>query len=609
MTPWPWSALTNHLWQSTLFVVVVWLAALALRGNGARVRFWLWTAASIKFLVPLSLLVSLGANFQWRDAPVAVQPAVSFVMEDVLMPAPIAVVVLESVSPSTPVWPWLLLAAWCTGVAVVLRSWWRQWAPIQAALRRATPLQLDVQYGAADLAVMSSPSMPEPGVVGIRRPRLLLPEGIVEQLTPAQLRSLIAHERCHVRCHDNLIAAIHMVVEAIFWFHPAVWWIETRLVDERERACDEAVLQAGSRPQDYAQGILEVCRRSAGVRLACVAGVSGSNLRARVEAIMQSQIGRPMTPGRRWALALALVAAVGGPVAGGVLSVQSQLVIPPSLTFETASVTRDRRPGPGPQDPGPLRLEASLMRRAMSRSAADLPRTGDGEGRRFAMGGSVATLIQAAYDVTRFQLEGGPEWIFSDRYFIDARTPADATADQKRAMLQSLLADRFQLTLRRETRTLPVYELVVADGGLWISPMKPGECIPTNEVRWDLIDLDAPLFVCDGGRRWALSQSPETRQRPRWPRVHRIEAGGASMASLIVSISPDVDRPVLDRTGFAERFNFVLDFAASADMDRIANSGPAIFDALQDQLGLQLMPADAPIDVFAIERVEPPPGN
>jgi uncharacterized protein (TIGR03435 family) len=80
------------------------------------------------------------------------------------------------------------------------------------------------------------------------------------------------------------------------------------------------------------------------------------------------------------------------------------------------------------------------------------------------------------------------------------------------------------------------------------------------------------------------------------------------MAALIDYISPDVDRPVIDRTGFTERFNFVLDFAAAAEMDRIANSGPTIFAALQEQLGLLLMPADAQVEVLVIERVEPP-GN
>ena len=271
MTPWLPSALLNHLWQSTLFVIVVWLAALALRHNGARVRCWLWMAASVKFLVPLSVLVSLGEQFQWRDAPAAVQPAVSFVMEDVLTPA--AVVVAACRHPSRNRRPCCPGCCWpsgasersscsCHGGGSGCRSDRRC-----AARRRCDSTR---RYGAADLAVMSSPSMPEPGVVGIRRPRLLLPEGIVERLTPAQLRALIAHERCHIRCHDNLAAAIHMVVEAIFWFHPAVWWIEARLVDERERACDEAVLRdrqpaAGLRRR-HSRSLSAVGRRAARLR-------------------------------------------------------------------------------------------------------------------------------------------------------------------------------------------------------------------------------------------------------------------------------------------------------------------------------------------------------
>ena len=595
MTAWLPSALMNHLWQSTLFVIVVWLAALALRGNAARVRSWLWTAASVKFLVPLSTLVSLGERFPWRAAPAAVQPTVSFVMVDVLAPATVAAAAPAAIPPSSSVWPWLVMAVWCAGAAVVLASWWRQWLPIRGALRQARLLRLDAQYGAGDLVVMSSPSMPEPGVVGIRRPRLLLPEGIAERLTPEQLRALIAHERCHIRCHDNLGAAIHMAVEALFWFHPMVWWIETRLVDERERACDEAVLRAGSRPEDYAEGILAVCRQSVGLRLACVAGVSGANLRARVEAIMRNETGCPMTRARRWALAAAVVAAVGGPVAGGALTAQSQAIVPPAaLAFEIAAVKPGKPypPGKGP----PLALEASLLRRHVS------PRP-DG---RFVIDGYLHSLIQAAYNVTGIQLEGGPSWVGTDRYAIEARAAGNATPDQIRGMLQSLLADRFNLTLRRETRTLPVYELVVADGGLKIAAMKEGECITRKELRWDLIDWETPLYVCDGYRRRILSQSPETRPRPQWPRVTRIEAGGASIPALIDFISVDVDRVVLDKTGFTAPFNLVLDFAPPSDATA---SGPSIATALLEQLGLRLAPAEGPVDVLVIDRVERPAAN
>jgi uncharacterized protein (TIGR03435 family) len=594
MTPWVPSALINHLWQSTLFVIVVWLATFALRKNGARLRCWLWTAASVKFLVPFSTLVSLGERFQWRAVPAAVQPTVSYVMQDLLAPAAVVVATPVSAPQSASVLPWVLVTVWALGMRVVLRSWWRQWLPIRSAVRHATPVQLDTQYGTHDLAVLSSPLMPEPGVVGIRRPRLLLPEGLVDRLTPAQLRALIAHERCHIRCHDNFTAAIHMVVEALFWFHPAVWWIERRLVDERERACDETVLHSGCQPSDYAQGILEVCRQSAGVQLACVAGVSGSNLRARVEAIMRREIGRPMTRGRRWALAVSVVAAVGCPVAGGALTAQPQVVVPPvALPFDVASV----KANPSTAYPGGTPRELAILKWAMSRDEAP---------RSIKVGGPLHSLIQTAYNVTRFQVDGGPSWVRSDRYAIDATTAGNATGDEMRAMLQSLLADRFKLTLLRETRTLPVYELVVADAGFKITPMKEGDCIPKQQLRWDLIDLEAPLYICDGPRRRVLSQWPETRPRPQWPRVHRIEAGGISISTLIDFISGDVDRVVIDQTGFTGPFNLVLDFAPAADPE---SDGPTIFTAVEEQLGLRLQPALAPVDVLVIDRVERPSEN
>ncbi|HEY3884210.1 MAG TPA: M56 family metallopeptidase, partial [Vicinamibacterales bacterium] len=65
--------------------------------------------------------------------------------------------------------------------------------------------------------------MLEPGVVGIRRPILLLPDRIAECLTPEQLDAVVVHELCHVQRRDNLTATVHMFVEAVFWFHPLVW--------------------------------------------------------------------------------------------------------------------------------------------------------------------------------------------------------------------------------------------------------------------------------------------------------------------------------------------------------------------------------------------------
>jgi bla regulator protein BlaR1 len=97
--------------------------------------------------------------------------------------------------------------------------------------------------------------------------------------------AIVAHELCHIRRRDNLVTAIHMAVEALFWFHPLVWWVGARLMEERERACDEEVLRTGGDPREYAEGILKICELYLASPLAWVAGVTGGNLKGRIEGI------------------------------------------------------------------------------------------------------------------------------------------------------------------------------------------------------------------------------------------------------------------------------------------------------------------------------------
>jgi bla regulator protein blaR1 len=122
----------------------------------------------------------------------------------------------------------------------------------------------------------------------LQHPVLLLPAGIAQHLTPAQLDAVLAHELCHVRRRDNLSVSIHMVVEAIFWFHPLVWWVGARLLAERELTCDEEVLSLGGEPRVYAEGILKICKLYMESPLVCISGVTGSNLNQRIEAIMSN---------------------------------------------------------------------------------------------------------------------------------------------------------------------------------------------------------------------------------------------------------------------------------------------------------------------------------
>jgi bla regulator protein blaR1 len=225
---------------------------------------------------------------------------------------------------------------WVCGVIAVLLRWFLRWWRIRAARQDSVTAPLD-----APIAVMFSHSLLEPGVFGIFRPVLLLPEGITARLAPDQLRAILVHELAQVRRRDNLSAALHMLTEAIFWFHPLVWWIGARLVEERERACDEDVLQRGSAPEVYAQGILNICKFYRESRLACAAGVTGSDLQRRIETIMQNPMPCGLNFGRKLLLAVAGMAAVAGPLAIGVGSAPHLQAQPPSgarLEFEAASV-------------------------------------------------------------------------------------------------------------------------------------------------------------------------------------------------------------------------------------------------------------------------------
>ena len=134
-----------------------------------------------------------------------------------------------------------------------------------------------------------------------------------------ELDAIVLHEMCHIRRRDNLTAALHMAVEALFWFHPLVWWLRARLVEERERACDEAVLETTRRPFAYAEGILNVCKFYVEAPLSCVSGVAGSELKQRIARILSGQGVRKLDLRRKALLAVACVLAVGVPVTAGLV--------------------------------------------------------------------------------------------------------------------------------------------------------------------------------------------------------------------------------------------------------------------------------------------------
>ena len=309
-------ALIDHLWQSTVFLLAAALLTLLFRRNRADIRFHIWLAASVKFLVPFPLLVLLGEQLRWHAASTSpVMPKLSLLVGQLVRPA-------EWGFPTTPPastpmhahWSaWALAATiWVLGIVVLAWARLRQLRRLSEALAASAPLQIQ-----APIPVRETSTTLEPGIVGIFPSILLLPAGIAAQLAPEQLQTIIAHELCHWRRKDNLTAAVHMLVETLFWFHPLVWWVGGKMLLERERACDEEVIETGSDRQTYAEGILKVCRSYVEAPLPCVAGVSGGSLRKRIEDIMTNQVVAKLHVAKRGVLMGAALAAILGPVAVG----------------------------------------------------------------------------------------------------------------------------------------------------------------------------------------------------------------------------------------------------------------------------------------------------
>ena len=215
-------------------------------------------------------------------------------------------------------------------------------------------------------------------------------------------------------------------------------------------------------------------------------------------------------------------------------------------------------------------------------------------------------LILTAYELLPQQLSGGPGWIDSDRFDIAARSsenlgPSVPGGPPGRAqlMLQRLLAERFGLAVHTEARELPVYELTPAraDGRLG-----PGISPAT---------FDCPALFAAYGRGEA--PMPPTSQCGSSGMSGRIVMRGGTMPMFVRSLAGLTGRIVQDRSGLRGGFDFELRFApesgAVSGSSAQDGNGASIFTALEEQLGLKLRPARAPVNVVVIDRVEHPTEN
>jgi uncharacterized protein (TIGR03435 family) len=676
------SPLADHLWQSTVFVIAAALLTLVLRKNHAGARFWIWWIASAKFLIPFSLLVAIGGSFHWPAIHESLQepPASLLIIEQFAQPfavedSAISVSTTVPVAPELPTYvlPLLVAGIWLTGSVLLLSRWAIRWIRLRSLARHALRTDELVGYREVDLlrrlehaagiqpiAIVSSPAAIEPSIFGIFRSVLVWPAGLSSRLDDEELEAILLHELSHVRRRDNLAAAVHMLVECVFWFHPLVWWIGSRLVQERETACDEDVLRCGHLSDVYAESILKVCEFCLATPLRCASGITGSDLKKRIAGIMKNRVAARLTRVKRLLLTGAAITALTIPIVAGVIhastrqretlpaipAVPAVKFVPPSPTPLLAQVAAPlRRVTPAAvQAPQQDSFDVISIRPAAPIGAVEGGGRGGGGGGRGGGGGNAPTcppapaggmqidagritirnatpfrLIVLAYAfscraATEMDLINGlPEWAKTERFDVQATFPAGmppVTAQQLVAgeaprlqrMLQNMLADRFRMAARRSSKDAPLYNLVVVKPGkiiLSADQTPPPPPPPPNPNAGPIVPAPGEVPQRRGG--FSLGVDPPAGKV-------MIEATAVPMATLINIFQGQEGRFVVDKTGMKGLYDIPMQTLDVGTFD-IGPGAVSVWPEIMQGLGLKLEPARGPVDIAIIDRIERPSEN
>jgi uncharacterized protein (TIGR03435 family) len=210
---------------------------------------------------------------------------------------------------------------------------------------------------------------------------------------------------------------------------------------------------------------------------------------------------------------------------------------------------------------------------------------------------SLANILTSAYNIKQYLISGGPSWVYSTSFDVDAKVDAadvqtfkKLSPAQHRLMLQKLLADRFHLAVHIETKMLPVYDLVVASGG---SKLKASAPDPPPPADANPSDPPKPRGMMRMGAGW-------------------LELQDTPLGTFVEQLSYSVNRTVINKTGLSGKYDLTLkwtpDDQEPAD-DSSDNQAPHLFTALQEQLGLKLEPSKGPVDTLVIDHVEMPTAN
>ena len=587
----PWvgrlgSTLLHFLWQGILIAAVY--AVARYRARAAKSRYLLGCAAlAVMAAAPFITWSLLAPMAEQRGAVPVIAPGAAATM---FRSVPITFSEVPHAVPA-PFLPWVV-AVWIAGaVAFWLRliGGWILAQRLRFRLTRSAPgewqqtldrLRTRIRVS-RPVRLLVSALIETPAVVGWLRPVVLVPVGALSGFPPEQIEALLLHELAHIRRHDYLINVFQNIVEAVLFYHPAVWWISGHIRAERELCCDEAAVSVSGDAIAYARALADL-ESARPAHLKTVMAATGGSLKRRIASLLGQPHPASRTLSGPGIVAAAMLLAVTA------LAVWGQPAARPR--FEVASVKPSQ--------------ESRFM------SVRPLPG-------RLTANAPVRLMMQNAYSVQAFQILDGPAWINSEYYDVDAKTGSNVGRAETFLMLQSLLEDRFALKIHRETRDLPVYTLQTVKGGAKLPPWKEGSCVEsapdgllqTASGRVAPPGAGPPALAPCGGLRVMLDVGGA-----------KMLGGKIAMTEFARTLSMTLGRTVIDKTGLTGFYDVKLDFVpdeATAALPppppdavtALDSKNPSILTALQEQLGLRLESAKGPVEVIIVDHVERPAAN
>lgn len=560
--------------RATLIALAVGLLMLVFRIKAAHLKYAAWTAvASGMLLLPLLILWGPRASIQVLSAKTAPEPIM-------LLDASPSVVVAQApayAGPATegpaslPLWqPWML-GIYVVGLLIMF-------VRLGTGAWRVHRLKREAVF---ENGVFIHSSCTTPITAGWLHARIIVPPEWTSW-TEQQRNLILAHEQEHLRRHHSFFQWVALLNRGVFWFHPLAWWLERRIAELAEQSCDMAVLEQGHDPHDYSACLISMGRmlEQRGTRIQIVAmTMPGSRLTDRIQRILRYSPAPEIT---RWRFVTTVIAcaAVAGVLASGRL-VQAQ----PKLSFDVSVVK--------PAAPDAVGTRAQLL------GGNELKMTNI----------TLKEIIAGAYQRVfgqELEIVGGPDWIGSKRFDVAAKTLQERpTAAQLKEMEQTLLAERFGLRVHWDSKEADIFALVLSrkDGRLGpkITRLPDEKCQPDPD-------------------------EPETPGGPEIPGPCEINfhsqgmvLQGATMEHLAnaLGLRPlGLGRQVVDRTGVAGRFDMKLDFAITRPdgaggrvADLVPETGPSIFAALEEQLGVKLESARGKVEFLVVDAAQMPTEN